>query len=142
MTFATEQKLVDRFVDLIRSNRTPWGELRFSREFDYARGRTDIVAVARADDTLIAFEAKLKNWRQALQQAYRNTCFAHQSYVLLPKATALLAASCIGEFERRRVGLCYVEDDCLKVLQDSPHTSPLEPWLSTQAMSHVELAEG
>ena len=77
MTFATEQMLVDRFVGLLEANRTPWGEVSYTREFDYSRGRTDIVAVA-SPDTLIAIEAKLKDWKYALHQAYRNTCFAHR----------------------------------------------------------------
>ena len=38
---------------------------------------------------LMAFEAKLKDWRYGLDQAYRNTCFAHKSYVVVPEATAL-----------------------------------------------------
>lgn len=133
MTFATEQMLIDRFVELLEANRTPWGVMRFSREFDYARGRTDIVAVANSN-TLIAIEAKLKDWKRALQQAYRNTCFAHQSFVLLPKSTALIAQCFNGEFETRSVGLCYIDAAGLVVLQDSPHTLPLEPWLASQAI--------
>jgi len=43
----------------------------------------------REANTLIAVEAKLKDWKYALHQAYRNTCFARQSFVLLPKAVAL-----------------------------------------------------
>jgi hypothetical protein len=48
----------------------------FACEFDYSRGRTDVVAL-RDGEHVIAFEAKLKDWRTALHQAYRNTCFAH-----------------------------------------------------------------
>jgi hypothetical protein len=136
MTFTTEKMLVDSFVSLLVSNRAPWGKVRFTREFDYSRGRTDIVALAEAD-TLIAVEAKLKDWKGALHQAYRNTCFANQSFVLLPKATALTALAFIAEFERRGVGLCYVDGLDVVVLQDSPHSSPIEPWLASQAVSHV-----
>lgn len=136
MTFATEKMLVDSFVSLLVSNRAPWGNVRFTREFDYSRGRTDIVALVGAD-TLIAIEAKLKDWKSALHQAYRNTCFAHQSFVLLPKATALTALACVAEFERRGVGLCYLDGLDLVVLKDSPHSVPIEPWLASHAMSHV-----
>ena len=134
VTFSTEQKLVDTFVGLLETNQTPWGKVRFVREFDYSRGRTDIVAAVNAD-AVIAIEAKLEDWKYALHQAYRNTCFAHRSYVLLPKATALAALGSVAEFERRRVGLCYIDGRDLVVLHDSPYTFPLEPWLTCDAFS-------
>jgi hypothetical protein len=137
MIFSTEQTLVDVFVRLLEANRTLWGDVRCAREFDYSRGRTDVVAVANTD-TLIAIEVKLQDWKRALQQAYRNTCFAHRSFVLLPKSTALTALSRLAEFERRGVGLCYIDGVDIIVLQDSPRTAPLEPWLASEAISHIE----
>lgn len=136
MTFATEQMLVDTFVGLLKEDRTPWGKLCFAREFDYSRGRTDVILLADSD-TVIAVEAKLQDWKFALHQAYRNTCFAHRSFVLLPKAAAMNAFSFVGEFERRGVGLCYIEDADLVILHDSPHAPPLEPWLAFDAISHI-----
>ncbi len=137
MTFATEEKLVDRFVGLLADDRSPWGQLQFTREFDYSRGRTDVVAVVANAGTLIAIEAKLKNWKLALHQAYRNLCFAHRSFVLLPKAAALTAMASVAEFEARGVGLCYIDGSEVVVLHDSPHSLPLEPWLASEAISFV-----
>ncbi len=136
MTFDTEEMLVDSFIGLLETNRTPWGQVRFTREFDYSRGRTDVIAVANAD-TLIAVEAKLKDWKCALHQAYRNTCFAHRSFVLMPKATALIAFRFLAEFERRGVGLCYIDGIDFVVLHDSARAAPLEPWLASEAISYV-----
>jgi hypothetical protein len=136
MTFTTEEKLVDRFVRLLEADCSPWGQVQFTREFDYSRGRTDVVAVEEAG-TLIAIEAKLKDWKQALHQAYRNLCFAHRSFVLLPKAAALTAMASLAEFEQRGVGLCYIDGSELVVLHDSPHNLPLEPWLASEAISSV-----
>ena len=136
MYFRTEEVLVDALVAILETNRTPWGDVRFAREFNYLRGRTDVVAVAESN-TLIAIEAKLLDWRLALHQAYRNTCFAHRSFVLLPKAAALAAAVFLAEFERRGVGLCYIDTANLVVIHDAPHAAPLEPWLASQAISHV-----
>jgi hypothetical protein len=136
MTFESEQNLVDKFVGLLETDQTPWGKVSCSREFDYARGRTDVVAVGEAN-TLIAVEAKLKDWKHALHQAYRNTCFAHQSFVLLPKAVALTVAVFSAEFERRGVGLCYIDDTSLVVIHNSPLTTPLEPWLASDAILQV-----
>jgi hypothetical protein len=136
MTFKSERHLVDDFVNLLETNQTPWGKLECSREFDYARGRTDVVAVSDTD-VLIAIEAKLKDWKYALHQAYRNTCFAHQSFVLLPKKIALSAALYGAEFERRGVGLCYMENSLLVVIYNSRLTTPIEPWLACEAISQV-----
>lgn len=135
MIFESEQKLVDRFVSLLGTARTPWGKVAFSREFDYSRGRTDVVALD--GDVLIAVEAKLEDWKIALHQAYRNTCFAHRSFVLLPQKVALAAGVFRAEFQRRGVGLCYIDSASLVILQDSPLSAPLQPWLSSQAISHV-----
>jgi hypothetical protein len=134
MTFANEKMLVDQLLFLLQGQSTFCGPVRVTPEFFYSRGRTDVVAVDQ-DETLIAFEAKLTDWKTALHQAYRNTCFAHTSYVVLPKKTALVAFRFIGEFERRGVGLCYVDELALVVLHESSHCQPIEPWLSYDAVS-------
>jgi len=134
MTFMNEKVLVDRLLSLLQSQSTFCGPVRVTPEFFYSRGRTDVVAVDQ-DDNLIAFEAKLIDWKTALHQAYRNTCFAHSSYVVLPKKAALAAFRYVGEFEKRGVGLCYVDESALVVLHESSHSEPIEPWLSYDAVS-------
>ena len=136
MTFGSETNLVDRFVSLLETDQTPWGKVACSREFNYSRGRADVVAVV-CPDTLIAVEAKLGDWKEALHQAYRNTCFAHRSFVLLPKNVALVAGVFRAEFERRGVGLCYIDNASLVIAHDSQLSAPLEPWLAAQAISQV-----
>ena len=134
MTFANEKMLVDRLLSLLQSQATFCGPVHVTPEFFYSRGRTDVVAVDQ-DATLFAFEAKLTDWKTALHQAYRNTCFAHSSYVVLPKKTALAAVKFVGEFEKRGVGLCYVDESALVVLRASSHNEPIEPWLAYDAVS-------
>jgi hypothetical protein len=136
MKFHSEEILVDRLVSLLATDQTPWGKVACSREFDYSRGRADVVAVA-CSNMLIAIEAKLADWRKALHQAYRNTCFAHRSFVLVPKDVAMEAGAFRAEFERRGVGLCYIDSASLVILHDSPLSTPLEPWLASQAISQV-----
>jgi hypothetical protein len=93
------------------------------------------------DGCVIAFEAKLIKWREALQQAYRNTCFAHRSYVVLPKDTAMLAHRYSAEFSLRGIGICYIWQEGVIVLQEAGETEPLQPWLSRQAISWVTDSE-
>lgn len=135
--YSTEKMLVDQFVRVLGSEANPWGPVSVSCEFFYSRGRTDVVALAHGD-LLIAFEAKLKDWRCALDQAYRNTCFAHKSYVVVPEATALTAFAYLAEFKRRGVGLCYMDNvGVITVLEEPEVSLPIEPWIATQAASHV-----
>ena len=137
MTFQSEQLLVAEFVASLASCNTPWGEVQFACEFDYSRGRTDVV-VLHESGQLIAVEAKLTKWRSALHQAYRNTCFAHESFVLLPKDMALTAIRFRQEFEARGVGLCYLDGTRVVILQDAASLPPIEPWLALAAVGQVQ----
>ena len=135
MHFADEGFLVECFIERLPTA-SPWGAVQAATEFYYQRGRTDVVAHA-ADGRVIAIEAKLTDWRTALHQAFRNLCFAHQSYVLLPLVTALRAHQYSAEFVRRRVGICCLEGAKIVLLCDSIKAEPIEPWLYAEAKSHI-----
>ena|ERR1019366_5501835 len=140
MCFESEKALVSSFLAHLSTHLSPWGIVRVATEFDYQRGRTDVVAHT-ADDSVIAVEAKLGDWRTALHQAFRNRCFANRSYVLLPKGIALRAHRYAGEFDRRYVGICYLEDTDIVVLHSAKECAPVEPWLARRARMHIEAAQ-
>lgn len=132
-----EHELVAAFCAALTKKSGVLGIEVFTLEFDYERGRTDIVGVS-AKGEVIAVEAKLRAWREALYQAYRNTCFAIQSYVLLPLATARKAAAHSEEFNDLRVGICTIIAGHVVVLHPAPHhDQPLEPMLHEQALAFV-----
>jgi len=107
--------------------------MEFGLEFDHRCGRTDIVAVSRTG-SIIAIEAKLRDWRGALQQAYRNTSYASESYVLLPLAALPRALANAVEFTRRGVGVCVLQADRLRIAHPARrHDEPLLPALSRRA---------
>jgi hypothetical protein len=139
--YKNEKSFVTTFVRHLRSRQSLWGEVHVSREFDYQRGRTDVLVLSNQDH-VIAFEAKLTKWREALHQAYRNTCFAHKSYVLLPLEVALKAQRFSEEFDRRRVGLCYLDRGQVAVLREAADQIPLQPWLSEVAMMQAKGGHG
>jgi hypothetical protein len=139
MSFANEQTLVTSFVSRLSGEGSPWGPVQVATEFYYQRGRADVIASTR-EDSVIAVEAKLHDWRSALHQAFRNRCFAHRSYVLLPKYTAVRAHRYAGEFERRQVGICYLEEEGIVVLHPVQDSDPFERWLSERAKLHIEAA--
>lgn len=134
--YKSEKSFVNTFVRHLRTHQSIWGEVEIGREFDYQRGRTDVLVLSK-QGRLIAFEAKLTKWREALHQAYRNTCFAHQSYVLLPLASALLAQRFIEEFERRNVGLCCLNRGRVAMLRKATIQTPLQPWLLEAAVKRA-----
>lgn len=138
----SEADLVAEFCDILSSSGAhPWGQLRFTREFDYARGRTDVIAVDD-DHNIVAFEAKLERWRDALHQAYRNTSFAHQSYILVPEAVAARASRYAHEFGRRAVGICFIKDGTVRVGLQARDNVPVLPWLSRLAVNATRGQDG
>jgi len=135
--FSDEKTLVLSFVSQLHTNISPWGEVKCATEFDYQRGRTDIVAVS-TNGKVIAIEAKLIKWKQALQQAYRNQCFADLSYVLLPETEVDNAVKHNLEFSKRGVGLCCITDQGISIVQDASDSEPLQPWLRERALEFVQ----
>lgn len=59
----------------------------------------------------IAIEVKLKNWKRALEQAYRYRCFAFHSYVFLDKRHASPAIKNKTLFLRYNIGLASVSKE-------------------------------
>ena len=137
--FGSERELVAQFVAALVADGAPWGYLRVTSEFFYGRGRVDVLGACEKK-RVIAFEAKLTRWREALHQAYRNTCLAHRSYVVLPAHVAARALSSQREFQKLGVGLCTLIDGRVVILLDVPPTDPIQPWLALLAAESVSVS--
>lgn len=137
MNHNSEQDLVSTLLGQLLAPTAPWDIASVGTEFDYGRGRTDVVAVSH-EGAVVAFEAKMRRWKPALWQAYRNTCFAHRSYVVLPADRAHAAHRHRAEFERLGIGLCSVEADGVVILVESDAFAPIQPWLTEQAAETAE----
>src|SRR5436309_3660104 len=88
--------------------------------------RIDIVVVDRIGDkdpSLTAIEAKLANWKQALQQAFLNLFVANYSYVVIPEGRLRNVDRNI--FQRSGVGILTVNGSVESVA---------EPRLSTYTL--------
>lgn len=131
--FQTEDNLVDAFISHLGSDSFPWASRAVVREFDYVSGRTDILSLSVGNE-IIAFEAKLSNWRKAIHQAWRNTSFADQVYVVLPRKHAAVAIKNRAEFNERGVGLCVVDENGVEVVIHGSPNQPVMPWLNRKAM--------
>jgi hypothetical protein len=103
------------------------------KEFDYQRGRADICALSSSQD-LICIEAKLKNWKSAFHQAYKNTSYSHYSYILVPEKL-------VSTFENRQIstrydgiGIISMGDRGLSMIKKAKKNKPIQPWLTKQAI--------
>lgn len=134
--FPTEDNLVDAFISHLESTSSPWTPRAVIREFDYTSGRTDVLSLSDENE-IIAFEAKLSNWRKAMHQAWRNTSFANQVYVVLPRTHAAAAIKNKAEFSERGVGLCVVDERGVEVIIEGPTSQPIMQWLNRKAMQSL-----
>ncbi len=130
--FAREEGLVASFLAYLLDDKTPWESRGALREFDYNSGRTDVLSLS-SDDELIAFEAKLDNWRKALHQAWRNTSYVNRAYVVLPRDRAAAALSHWQDFEELGVGLCLVDEVGVEIVIESQSKKPVILWLHKKA---------
>lgn len=130
--FPTEEDLVSTFITHLTADSSPWNSRNYLREFDYISGRTDVLFLSPCDE-IVAFEAKLSNWRKALHQAWRNTSFANRVYVVLPRERVGPALGHRDEFDNLGVGLCVVDAKGIGVLIDGAKADPVIPWLHHKA---------
>ncbi len=138
--YKLESHLVKDLESHLTSSENPFSQLNIAFEFDYGSGRTDVIGLT-ADGYLIAFEAKLTRWRDAVHQAYRSDSFAHYSYVVLPKSAVDNALRQRHEFERRGIGLCSIdpsaESSVITVEIHATKKEPLLHWLTNTALEYI-----
>lgn len=134
--FKSEKILTQAFGKALLGKHAPFKADYMGTEFDYREGRTDVL-LTDMEGNLLAFEMKLDKWMKALHQAYRNSSFAHYSYVVLPRETADRAARRAHEFIRRGVGLCCIEGNRIEIKIAATRVEPLRPWLLTAAIEYL-----
>src|SRR5437016_1562531 len=83
IVLTSETRLVDSFERQLLAQACPWARHAHQREYDYRSGKTDLLLLTVGGE-LLAFEAKLRDWRRGLHQAWRNTSFVNGAYLLLP----------------------------------------------------------
>ncbi len=88
------------------------------------------------DESLLAFEMKLTDWRKALSQACRYRWFANAAYVVLPKSAARLAMEKLDLFRHLKVGLWSFDADTARIVRHySPRPAkPLSPRARARAV--------
>lgn len=131
--YLTEDSLVQDLKSIVEAPRNSFRCRSITVEFDFTSGRTDVLGLD-SKRYLHAFEAKLTKWRKALEQAGRNTSFAHYAYVVLPARAAGPALRAEAEFTRRGVGLLVLGGKSPHLAIKPRRGEPLLPWLTNVAM--------
>jgi hypothetical protein len=135
--YASEAAFVTKFVGALKRETSALQVTCCALEFENgSSSRPDIVAVNEIDE-VIAIEAKLSRWRDALNQAYRNAFFADRSYVLLPQAVAERALLEIDEFNLRGVGICTLVEGMVAVVAEAPLLEPHNIYRRELAREHA-----
>ena len=131
-TYMTESLVVGRLIE--NGVPLPWktkNKIRCATEVKVIANRADIVYFESQGNTGVGFiaaiEAKVHDWRRALQQAYRDKLFADRVYVALEEQYANSAISQIAEFRRASVGLITVNQDNVTVHFHPPVNTSLSP---------------
>lgn len=135
--FNSEAQLVDQFVGALRTGTTRWGPLEVFTEWAHGAGSVDVLCRNRTKK-LLAFEAKLSDWRRAFHQAFRNGTYADRVYVVLPRKVALTAAQYREQFEARGIGLCSVRLGRVHVHIRAGVQPQQLPWIARRAHQHFD----
>ena len=123
----TEEAFVATFLKSdVHFPRKSRRNLCYVTEVRITTNRVDIVYFERKNceiKTIMAVEAKLKDWRRALQQAHRDKLFAERTYVALPEKYSAPAIANIDQFRRALVGLIIVGERGAKTYYDPPRNT-------------------
>jgi len=98
ITRSPEKKIISSLSSLVREGFVTLNKGRYISHKKYADILTDSVAI----------EAKLKDWKRALKQAYRYKWFSNKSFVFLPLENIAVPRKNISLFQRYNVGLAGV----------------------------------
>jgi hypothetical protein len=134
---STEAELVQRFVLALEAGKTCWGAVEVMTEWCHPTGAADIL-VRTNQGGIIAFEAKLTEWRRAYHQAYRNTMYANRVYVLMPSATVHRPLPFKEEFRLRGIGLCSYNAGKIHVHIGASEQDELLTWVRRKAHENFD----
>jgi hypothetical protein len=83
----------------------------YFKEYAGLAGIPDFILYAKdyEQTTIVSFELKLRNWRQAARQAFRHKMFAHVTYVVLDASVNRGIYSQTAWFEQYNIGLAQFD---------------------------------
>ena len=139
--FATEQEMSKLFEKYLKTN---FGNT-YLKECQGLFGVPDFVFYAKEnqDISIVSFELKLKNWRQAIKQAFRYKSFSNISYVVLSTKSVNAATNNIELFKRYNIGLARFDtDNNFEILHKPNSDSPYSQQLNSKLKASIGTGKG
>lgn len=131
--FSTESEMTISSLPLVLSEFE--NENSLPQYIEEPKGLFGIPDLLLFNGRVIAIEYKLKNWKQAIKQAYRYKSFSEESYVLLDKEYIDRARDNLDLFTKFNIGLASVDNDKLEFHYKPISTKPFSEELSEKALS-------
>jgi len=128
ITKSPEKKIHSSLESLMSEGFVIYREGRYFSHKKYANILTDSIAI----------EAKLKDWKRALKQAYRYKWFANKSFVFLPCENLSIPKDNIHLFKKYNVGLAGVSKDLgIEVIYEPISENPISGKMSIALNEHL-----
>jgi hypothetical protein len=131
ITRSSEQKINNSLKVLLKNDWVSQKENRFYSHKKYESALHNSLAI----------EAKLKDWKRALNQAYRYKWFCKKSFVFLPQENIGPAEKNIDSFKRLGVGLASVEKkpngSKINILYCPNYSEPVSKGMSRMLSEYV-----
>lgn len=133
ITKSPEKKVNSSLSSLMEEGFVVYREGKYFSDKKYSDVLTDSLAI----------EAKLKDWRRALKQAYRYKWFANKSFVFLPLENIAIPKANIYLFQQYNVGLAAVSiDKGIEVIFEPVKENPISNNMRIALNEHLLLQRG
>ncbi len=130
--FVSEAELVEFSLPLIIEEfRNENNKLDYIQEPKGLFGIPDVIIF---NGKVVSIEYKLKNWKQAMKQAYRYQSFSYETYVVLDMEYADVAKKNIDMFKKFNIGLGAVDNETIKFYYKPKKKKPFSNTLSEKAL--------
>ena len=134
--FATEQEMSKMFEKYLKAN---FGNT-YLKECQGLFGIPDFVFYAKDKEeiSIVSFELKLKNWKQAAKQAFRYKSFSNITYVVLSTKNVDAALTNIELFKKYNIGLAMFDTESIfDILYKPEMAKPFSENLSKKIISSI-----
>lgn len=130
--FVSEAELVEFSLPLIIEEfKNENNKLDYIQEPKGLFGIPDVIIF---NGNVVSIEYKLKNWKQAIKQAYRYQSFSYETYVVLDIDYVEVAKKNIDMFIKFNIGLGAVDSESIEFYYKPKKKKPFNKDLSEKAL--------
>lgn len=130
--FSSEAELVEFSLPLlIKEFEKEGNTISYIEEPKGLFGIPDVVIF---NGNIVSIEYKLKNWKQAIKQAYRYKSFSYESYVILDMEYVESAKKNLEIFTKFNIGLGAVSNETVEFFYKPNGKKPFNDILSERAL--------